>query len=49
MKTSDLIRQIVSKTEGNISNEFLTDLSSFSKTQLELILNYAKSNQLYCD
>jgi len=58
MKTTDLIRnlviasltrQIIRQTEGTITQEYLNELEKFNRTQLELILNYAKKNQLYCD
>jgi hypothetical protein len=48
MRTSDLVRAIISQTEGTITQDYLNDLLSFNRTQLELILNYAKSNKLFC-
>jgi hypothetical protein len=47
-KDTWLIRMIISQTEGTITKDYINDLLSFNRTQLELILNYAKSNKLFC-
>jgi hypothetical protein len=48
MKKSDLIRQIINKTEGTITGEYVYTLANFNRIQLELILLYSDSHQLYC-
>ncbi len=48
MRTSDLVRAIIAQTEGTITKDYVNDLLKFNRIQLELILNYAKSNKLFC-
>ena len=48
MKKQDLVRIILSKTTGELTKEYVEDLSKMNQTQLELILLYSDTHELYC-